>query len=252
MSINFPSRCAENKPNDIVPTKKSTRDTFLKNLPTNTSLALFTVPAECLAVRRILTLLGDHPKIPYLSVIKSLGIQKLFSGSISRLSYFLTGNFATLQGIEYFGSDSRGLFLTSVVKNIILPLSLLANARQSCLPWSKTAPFIVKSSLDPTCHASFFLRNLISNSCLLPGFMARDHYYHVIGKSDTTIPNLLGLTISGITSALMNTFLKPFFTGKYPLKNRCAIAIKFPALIPLLFRETASMTLVFANSSPRE
>ena len=215
-------------------------------------LAFCTIPVECLAVRRILSLLDNQPKLRYVASIQNIGMRKLFSGSLSRLSYCLTGNLATLQGIEYFGSDSRGLFLTALVKNIILPLSLLANARQSCLSWSKTISFVAKSSIDPVVHSSFFLRNLIANSCLIPGFIVRDHYYQVLGKSDSKIPTLIGLTVSAITSALMNTFLKPFFTGKYLAKDRIRTAIKFPALIPLLLRETASVSLIFANSSPKE
>lgn len=247
------------------PLKVSARDKFLKNLMTNTFLALGTVPAECLAVRRILSLLENptstssfilsntvNPsRLSYVATIRAIGIRKLFSGSFSRLSYCLAGSFATLQGMDYFGADSRGLFCTAVVKNLILPLSLLANARQGGLPLSKTFHFVAKSSVDPVVHTSFFLRNLLANSCLLPGFFVRDHLYQVMGESDSKIPTVVALMVSSLTSTFMNGFLKPFFTGKYLIGARYATAIKFPALVPLLFRETASGALIFLNSSPR-
>lgn len=253
MSINAPSNnIIQLIPETISPVRMTVKDKFLENLIPNTLLAFSTIPAECLAVRRILSLLGNQAKLPYLSTIRILGTRKLFSGSFSRLSYCLTGIFATLQGLDYFGADAKGLFFTAVVKNIILPLSLLANARQGCLSLSKTFHFVAKSSIDPVVHSSFFLRNLLSNYCLLPGFIVRDHCYQVMGKSDSKIPIILGITVSSITSGVMNSFLKPFFTGKYTGVMRLKTAIKLPALIPLIGRETASAILIFANSSPRE
>ena len=253
MSINSPFNNDLNPlPQSISPVRMTVKDKFLKNLIPNSLLAFSTIPAECLAVRRILTFLDNKARLPYLSTIKNLGMRKLFSGSLSRLSYCLTGIFATLQGLEYFGADCKGVFYTAAVKNIILPLSLLANARQGCLSLSKTFHFVAKGSVDPVVHSSFFLRNLLSNSCLLPGFIVRDHCYQIMGKSDSKIPTILGITVSSITSGLMNSFLKPFFTGKYTGAMRLKTAIKLPALIPLIGRETASAILIFANSSPRE
>ncbi len=246
--------------------KASPTDQFLKNIVINTLLALGTIPAECLAVRRIISLLETSSinlskrlvagtRVPlslsYIATIRAIGIRKLFAGSLSRLFYCLAGNFATLQGLAFFGSDSRGLFYTALAKNLILPFSLLANARQSGLPLSKTFHFISKSSLDPVVHVSFFFRNLLANSCLLPGFIVRDYIYQALGPSDSKIPTLLGLTVSSVTSTAMNAFFKPLFTGNYLLNVRLATAIKFPGLWALLFRETASCGLIFANSSPR-
>jgi hypothetical protein len=235
------------------PLEPTPKDIFIKNLPKNILLALCTVPAECLAVRRILFSLDHSERAPlsYTSTLRQIGLRSLFSGSTSRLSYCLGGTFATLQGIHTFGSDYRGLFITAVVKNIILPLSLLANARQTQLSWQETISFVRKGSFDRGAHISFFSRNLLANSCLIPGFFARDYCYQVLGEKNTALPALVGLTVSTITSTGMNVLLKPFFTGKYPLEVRYTVAKKLPAALPIFFRELASIGVIFANSSPK-
>lgn len=249
------------------PAKESAGITFLKNILPNTFLALATVPAESLAVRRILFLLENHSaslrrpltfvgKVKHLHdshthTIRQIGLRKLFTGSSSRVSYCLARSLVTLQGMEHFGSDSRGLFFTALVKNLTLPLSLFATVRQSGLSLLNTYRFVTKSAVDPVVHASFFMRNLLTNGCLLSGFLARDYCDEVIGKSDSIIPTSLGITVSCVTSTCLNAFLKPFFTGKYPTKACLATACRLPALAPLAFREIAFIAFIFASSAPR-
>jgi hypothetical protein len=224
----------------------------MANLSKNACLAFCTVPFESLAVRRILFLLDHVEKMPpsFFCTVKQVGIVKLFSGATCRLSYVLAGNLATLQGIQTFGPDFKGLFLTSVFKNLILPLSLLANARQTQKSWKETFSFVSRGSLNVGSHVSFFGRNLLSNYCLIPGFYARDYCYQNPEWKNTTLPTVVGLAVSSIISAVMNTLLKPFFTGKYPPEVRFAVARKFPAAFPIYLRETVSLTLIFGSSSP--
>jgi hypothetical protein len=231
--------CDPTKKHGVKPEKDlSPREIFVKNLPKNILMALFTVPAECLAVRRILHLLHfpDNPPTTYIHSLKQLGLKNLFAGSMSRIGYCLGGNFITLQGIHQFGSDFTGLFKIALIKNTILPLSLLANARQSQLSWKDTLSFVHRGSLDRGAHISFFCRNLLANTCLLPGFHARDYCYTVLEEKNTFIPSSCGLIISTITSTVMNVILKPFFTGKYPLNVRYIAVKRFPGAFPICLR----------------
>jgi len=235
-------------------TKLTPAQVFTGNLPKNIALALFTVPSEGMALRRIFYTL-DNPNtkpITYTATFKSIGVKGLFAGTMSRTTYCLTGNFATLIGIDYFGSDYQGLFKTTVAKNAILPLFLASNARQTNRNVSETFSFMAKGAKDPVVHLSFFFRNLVANSCLLPGFMVRDYCYQVMNETNTKIPTLLGFTTSVTASTLMNAFLKPFFTGIYPVKTRWTVAASIPAKLPLMFRECASLGLVFGNTSPKK
>ncbi|KTD64546.1 hypothetical protein [Legionella spiritensis] len=227
---------------------------FRTNLLKNTVLAITTVPAEGMALRRIFYVL-EHPKavpVPYLATLKTIGPKGLFSGPLSRSAYCLTGNFATLQGIHYFGSDYKGMFLTTLFKNSIIPVFLISNARQTGLNFSQTLSYVNTNIKYPVVHASFFFRNLVANSCLPPGFFVRNYSYQALGESNTTIPTLLGFGTSVFASTIINAFLKPFFTGAYPLSNRYMAAWQFPGIIPLLFRESASLGLIFGNTSPQK
>ncbi|WP_146740032.1 hypothetical protein [Legionella quinlivanii] len=217
-------------------------------------MALATVPAEGLTLRRIFFCLENPGSKPpsYWETIKNIGFKGLFAGPGSRMSYCLFGNFTTLLGVDYFGSDYRGLFLTTVAKNTILPLFLVSNARQINLNWAQTHQFVVNSIKDPVVHSSFFFRNLVANSCLLPGFMTRDFLYQTMDESNTIAPALGGLVVSLTASTLMNSFLKPMFTGKYTLRVRLAVAIQLPAKLSLSIRELASLGLIFGNTSPKK
>jgi hypothetical protein len=214
-------------------------------------LAFCTVPAECLAVHRILSSLNGEVPPSYASLAKQLGIRKLFAGTPSRISYVLAGNFGTLLGMEIFGSDLRGFSYTSIAKGALLPLSLLANARAKQMSWAETRSFVSKGSLNPGCHISFFSRNLISNYCLLPAFYARDYCYEVLEEKSTTIPNIVGHSVASILSGTMNTFTKPFYTGKYPTAIRWPVAKRLTALPVIIARESVSLGVIFGNSSPR-
>jgi len=232
----------------------SSAEVFAKNLPKNVALAASSVPCEAMALRRI-TYKLDNPytKPPsYMAVHQAIGNQGLFAGSLSRIIYCLTGNFATVTGIGYFGSNSEGILKTTVVKNAILPLFLASNARQLNLDPSQTFRFMAKSIKDPVVHLSFFARNLLGNSCLLPGFMVRDYSFQMMNESNTTIPTFLGFGTSVAASTMMNAILKPLFTGSYTFKTRCMAAASLPAKFPLMLRELASLGLVFGNTSPKK
>lgn len=233
-----------------VSAKPTAAQSFYAGLPKNTLLALLTVPPEGLALRRIFYTL-DNPSIKppaYMEVLKNIGLKGLFAGVISRTSYCLTGNFATLLGIDYFGKDVQGIIKTTVAKNCILPLFLASNARQTNRDFYETLIFMAKGVKDPVVHLSFFFRNLVANSCLLPGFMVRDYSYKAMNESNTQTPTLLGFATSVTASTLMNAFLKPFFTGHYELKTRWGAAFSMPAKFPLLMREFASLALIFGNT----
>ncbi|WP_131793002.1 hypothetical protein [Legionella birminghamensis] len=139
-----------------------------------------------------------------------------------------------------------------MAKNAILPLFLVSNARQINLNWAQTHQFVVKSIKDPVVHSSFFFRNFIANSCLLPGFMTRDFLYQIMGESNTYAPALGGLLVSLTASTLMNSFLKPMFTGKYTLGVRLTVAFQLPAKLSLSVRELASLGLIFGNTSAKK
>ncbi len=237
---------AENSSRELTPTQK-----FIQNLPRNASLSFATVPIERLAVDRILFLL-NHPEgeaAPYLNAVQNLGIKKLFAGSGSRIAYVLGGNLASVKGIEVFGADFQGLFVTSVFKNAVLPLSLLSNARQNQMSWDQTRMFLQKGCLDLGCHGSFFWRNLLSNYCLIPGFYVEKQCYKAFGDERAILATLMGLSVSGSISGVMNTALKPFYTGKFPPQVRRSVAKGLPSLVPVIFRETISHSLIFASSS---
>ncbi|PJE05780.1 hypothetical protein [Legionella sp.] len=237
-----------------LPRQNSPQRRFLDSLPRNACLALATVPAEGLTLRRIFYCLDNPGSKPpsYFETIKNIGFRGLFAGPGSRMSYCLFGNFATLLGVDYFGSDYKGLFMTTVAKNSIVPLFLVSNARQINLNWTQTYQFMINSIKDPVVHSSFFFRNLVANSCLLPGFMTRDFLYRRMDESNTTVPAFGGLAVSLTASTLMNSFLKPLFTGKYNLGVRLAVAIQFPAKLSLSIREFASLGLIFGSTSPQK
>lgn len=227
---------------------------FLSNAPKNTALALVTVPSEALALRRIFDRLS-HPQnkaVSYANILKNIGPGGLCKGALSRTGYCLTGNFATLQGVHYFGSDYQGLFLTTLAKNMILPVFLTSNARQIGYNAAQTFTYVAKGVIDPVIHSSFFFRNLVANSCLLPGFMVRDYCHQAMDETHTQIPTLLGLSTSVVLSTAINAFLKPFFTGNYPVNIRWATAVKMPGVLPLIMRELCSLSLVFFNTSAKE
>lgn len=226
---------------------------FFSSFLTNFFLAIASVPSETMAVRRIINRLENSNNKPsYYSTIKKIGLKALLQGAISRVIYCLTGNFFTIQGVYYLGSDPKSLFLIACGKNSLLPLSLFCNARQGGFSYRDSLHFLTKGVRDPVVHLSFFLRNLIANSCLAPGFMVRDYLYQSSGEVDTKIPTLSGYTTSVLTSAIMNTFLKPFFTGKFPFQNRYQTAFKLHGLVAILLREAASIGLVFANTFPQK
>lgn len=238
-----------------IPAKKSAQQQFVATLPKNIFLALVTVPFEGLALRRIFDIL-DNPQakpVSYYDTIKKIGAKGLFAGPISRTNYCLVGNYATLWGVDNFGSDYLGLLKTTIIKNAVLPFFLVSNARQVNMNFTKTLSFVAKGVIDPVVHLSFFSRNLAANFCgVLPGFRVRDYSYQLLGESNTQIPTLLGFTTSVFASTLMNAFLKPFFTGTYPLPTRRAAATSFPAILPLIAREAASLGLIFGNTSPQK
>ncbi|WP_133140636.1 hypothetical protein [Legionella genomosp. 1] len=237
-----------------LPRHDSPQRKFIDSLPRNTCLALATVPTEGLTLRRIFYCLDNPGSKPpsYIETLKNIGFKGLFAGPGSRVSYCLVGNFSTLLGVDYFGSDYKGLFMTTVAKNSILPLFLVSNARQMNLNWPQTFQFMANSIKDPIVHSSFFFRNFVANSCLLPGFMTRDFLYRVMDESNTTVPAFGGLAVSLTASTLTNSFLKPFFTGKYSLRVRLAVAIQFPAKLSLSIRELASLGLIFGNTRPQK
>lgn len=232
--------------NEPTPSQK-----FIQKLPRNAGLAFMTVPIEKLAVDRILFLLDNPENKPscYFDRVKKLKIKKLFAGYGSRVSYVLAGNLASVKGIEVFGPDFKGLFLTSVFKNIVLPLSLLSNARQKQMDWKKTGTFVWNGFFNRGCHWSFFWRNLLSNYCLIPGFYVEKKCYEALDKQYGLAASIAGLTVSGSLSGIMNTALKPFYTGKYPPDIRRKVAVWLPSLLPVTLRESVSHSLIFASST---
>ncbi len=236
--------------------KQNSRQVFLANFKKNFLLALGTVPFEGMALHRILYM-HAHPKVKplsYADTLKEIGLNGLFAGLMTRATYCLTGNFATLEGMRYFGSDFQGLFLTALAKNSILPLFLASNARQINYNWPQTFHYVAKGVVNPVFHFSFCFRNLVANFCLAPGLKVRDKTYEKMNESNTQIPMLLGFGTSVLASAVINSFLKPFFTGvdTYSLKMRYLTALRTPAMLPLLLRESASLGLIFFNTSPKK
>lgn len=234
---------------------------FLKNLPLNSFMAFTTVPVELLAVRRVVHVMA-YPETcppPYSSVLKRMTLQnggrglgiELFTGAFARTSYCLIGNFATLQGIHWFGSDPLGLFTTAVMKNAILPFSLWSNAAQNSYSLAQTISSISRGCLDPMVHGSFFARNLLSNSSLYPGFLVRDYCYE--RTNNAKLSTLLGFGTSLSISGILNAFLKPLFTaGDFSRATRFKAACTFPALSAIALRESVSAAFQFAHTSPKK
>lgn len=224
-------------------------------------MAFSTVPLELFAVRRIVSML-QSPQTAAPSYRKMLigmkiheggqGMAKeLFNGAGARTTYCLLGNFATLQGIHWFGSDLKGLFATAVIKNGILPFSLWSNAAQTNLSLAKTIDSIAKGCINPVVHASFFARNLLSNVSLYPGFLVRDYCYQQTDKA--TLSTLLGFGTSLGISSVLNSFLKPFFTaGNFSNSTRLKVARTFPAFAMIALRESVSAGFQFAHTSPQK
>lgn len=227
----------------------STQQKFLLNLPNNASMALFTVPAEGLAVRRIMHRLDNNSApMSYKELSRRIGIAGLFQGAGSRVSYCLLGNFLTLTGMQQFGSDWDGLTKTAVCKNILVPVSLFCNARQCGKNYSETGLFVAKGSVSASVHFSFFLRNLLAAYCLWPGMQVREKLFKRMGESNSNLPTALGWMTSTMIATGMNVGLKPFFTGNgHSLQRKWLVASRFTAFCPLLVREGASNAIVFWN-----
>lgn len=111
-------------------------DAFTRNF----LLALVTVPSERFCLEEIFFCLNNPGIKPpaYRKTFNEIGLKRLFSGAGARVSYCLSGNFATLVGLNHFGSDYEGLFKTAVAKNLVLPIFLISNARQINLNWHQT------------------------------------------------------------------------------------------------------------------
>lgn len=224
-------------------------------------MAYTTVPVELFAVRRIVSLMHTpNTAVPsYYTVFKGMKIheggqgitKELFNGAFARTSYCLIGNFATLQGIHWFGSDLQGLFTTAVMKNAILPFSIWSNAAQTNLSLANTIDCIAKGCINPVAHGAFFARNLLSNSSLYPGFLVRDYCYQQ--TDNTKLSSMLGFSTSLAISSVLNSFLKPFFTaGNFANTTRLKVARTFPAFAMIALRESVSAGFQFAHTSPQK
>ncbi len=233
------------------PLQKSPPERFIENLPQNGMMAFATVPIEKLALTRVLHVMRQETPKSYTQVIKEEGYNGLFCGAFARTTYCLVGNYATLQGIQWFGSDLAGLFNTAVVKNAILPFSLWSNAAQASYSTKDTIISIVKGCKNPLAHTAFFARNLLSNACLYPGFKVRDACYQK--TEDLTLSNAAGFSTTLSVSATLNAFVKPLFTaGSFTNKTRLLSAWRLPGLFAIAVRESVSALFQFTNTSPNK
>lgn len=220
---------------------------FLDNLPVNTGLALMTVPCEAMAVQKILAALQYEPKT-YKEILARIGSKGLWVGTGYRVGYVLTGTFATVLGVDTFGKDFEGMTKTSVAKNILLPLSLFSNARQTGMPWPETFKFVAMGSLSPIVHGSFFARNFLANLCLIPGFEAkayleREYPAHAVFG---------GYLVAAGGSTLLNAALKPFFTGASTWPRPLKVALGGTSMVAIGLREfMTSAVILFSLKKER-
>lgn len=229
---------------------------FAANLPQNIGLAIATTPTERLALERIrFTIKNPTLKPPsYSSTIQDLKLSGLFAGTHARTSYCLIGNFSTLIGISFLGNDTYGLIATAGLKNIIFPVFIWSNAKQSKYTKAETTESILKGMIDPGGHAAFFFRNVLANICLIPGFKVCNYTYQALGEKDETIPKALGLITSLACSTMMNSLTKPVFTdpAKFPLLKRLETVPLAPGKFAIAGREICSLLLMFGSIHPQK
>lgn len=240
-------------PEEPVSKKRTPTERFLGDIFKNSALAFATVPLEGLAVRRVLIMIEKPDVKPpsYTTVIETVGLRGLFAGYGSRVFYCLGGNFGTVLGVHVLGPDFYGLLGTAVAKNCILPLSLVSNARQNNYSWAQTITFVSRGVRDPLVHLSFFSRNFASALCLIPGFKVRDQLHAKWGEEHSQLSTLAGLNVSLVVAAVMNSFIKPLFTGKADPRIKMRVAVTFPAFVAIGLREAVSMILIFGSTSPK-
>ena len=247
--------------NDIKkPLKKTPFQTFSSNLPKNITLAALSIFPEGLVLNRIEFLLNNPNSRPisYLQILQTKNFWELFAGPFSRTAYCLSGTFATVYGMDYFGDDYAGMVKIAAAKNGILPIFLFSNARQMNRDYRGSFIYTFQGIKMPVIHWNFFLRNLLANTCLWPGLQMRDYIFQKSGESETTLATFIGLFTSVTLSGSFNSFLKPFITGTndqlgnpFDLVTRYKVARRFPALSAMILREIFTIAIPFFNSSPK-
>jgi hypothetical protein len=244
----------ESPPQSTAAAAQKPSQIFYSNLGQNLFLSVANTPAEGMALRRIFFNLQHPQTLPptYLETAQKLGYKGVFAGVATRTSYCLSANLVALEGINYFGSDYQGMIKTSLAQNVILPLFLASNARQTGLNFQQTIQLVAKGFADPVVHGSFFLRSSIVNSCVFLGFSARNYIHQATNGQSPTLSNSVGIGTAAGSSALLTAFLKPFYTGTFPLPARVRVATSLPAKLPLLVRELTTMGLIFGNTRPKE
>ena len=215
---------------------------FFDKLPQNTSFALVTVPLEALAVQKILAALQNKPTT-YQKILARIGFKGLWAGTGYRVGYVLCGTFATVLGVDTFGKEFEGMTKTSLAKNALLPLSLLSNARQTGMPWKETIPFVAKGSLSPIVHGSFFARNYLANLCLIPGFQTKKY----LDKDYPDQAVVGGFMVAVCSSTVLNTALKPFFTGASTWPRPLKVAWSGTAMGAICMRELMTSAVIFGS-----
>lgn len=235
--------------------QKSPPREFLDNIVQNSLLAYATVVPEGLAVRRIISLMQQPGATPpsYVSSMRTLGMRGLFQGWEARTSYCLLGNFANLVGQHIWEDDPRymALLKTTVMKNCLLPFSLLSNASQNGAPFRSAVLQAKMFCFDGSKHLWFFNRNFLSNFGLWPGLEVRDRIF--TQTNNQTLAQGVGFTTSCIVSGILNSFVKPGFTsGDFTPEIKWKTACKLPALGLIILRESVSIGFQLAHTKPKK
>ncbi|MCE5293989.1 MAG: hypothetical protein LLF94_05190 [Chlamydiales bacterium] len=228
--------------------KPSAKAQFAQNLPKYAFGAFVTVPIECLAIDRVRAKMNAAHVQPssYYEVMQSKGF-KVFVGWWPRMTYCLLGNFSTIWGREHFGDTYVGLFLTSICKQILLPVSLWSNAGQFNYSFKQSIECIKSDSQKWVPQIGFFARNFFSNMGLGIGLDARRRYYDYTGNSNQA--QAVGFGVSLAATSVFNAAIKPWFIyGNYPWKLRLRAGFSLPALGMTAARELFSTITQYAGT----
>lgn len=229
--------------------KETVNEKFKHNLLPSVALAAFSIPFESAAVKTVIKKL-DNPnaKVPFLQILRDSGLKGATKGAYSRVFYCLWGQYLNLWGLEKFGTDVLGVAATTTLKNFALPPFVISNARQNNYNLRETIDFFKRTIKCGEVHAFFWGRNFAGNMLgLVPGIYVRDYLYQANGQKDTALPTFAGWSAALVASTIMNSFLKPWFTGSYSVSVRLRVALQLPAWIEIAGREGASLAISFLN-----